>query len=103
MKFSLPSIASAVGRVIQGAGFKIHIAPTKLPDIQEESTEDKGAVSEGHDDGTGRRTFCLEVYREPIINMMERHYCAHPSIPGLWPSRRYWDQKMGHSADIKFL
>ena len=28
VKFSLPSIVSAVGRVIHGAGFKLHIAPT---------------------------------------------------------------------------
>ena len=53
IKFSLPSIASAVGHVIQGAGFKLHIAPTKLPDIEEEEPEpieDKGTVSEDNDD-----------------------------------------------------
>ncbi len=79
MKFSLPSIASAVGRVIQGAGFKLHIAPTQLPDIKKEEPkpiEDKDAVSEDDedDDGRGCCTFCPVVYREPIINMMERHY-----------------------------
>jgi len=29
-----------------------------------------------------RRTFCPEEHRQPIINMVERHFCAHPLIPG---------------------
>jgi len=29
-----------------------------------------------------RRIFCPPDSRQPIIDMMERHYCAHPSIPG---------------------
>jgi hypothetical protein len=29
-----------------------------------------------------KRTFCPVEYRQPIIDMMERHYCAHPLIPG---------------------
>lgn len=29
-----------------------------------------------------RRVFCLDEYREPIIDMMERHFNAHPLIPG---------------------
>ncbi|KAJ7101717.1 hypothetical protein C8R44DRAFT_887916 [Mycena epipterygia] len=41
-----------------------------------------------------RRTFCPARYREPIINMMEKHYCAHPLLPGYAvPTRegiRYW-------------
>ena len=28
------------------------------------------------------RTFCPLELRETIVNMMERHYCAHPLIPG---------------------
>lgn len=31
---------------------------------------------------TPRRIFCPEECREPIINMLERHFCAHPTIPG---------------------
>jgi len=34
---------------------------------------------------TGRHTFCPKIYREDIVNMMERHYCAHPLIPGYAP------------------
>lgn len=29
-----------------------------------------------------RRVFCEPEHHEPIINMMERHFCAHPLIPG---------------------
>ncbi|KAJ6552665.1 hypothetical protein DFH09DRAFT_925044 [Mycena vulgaris] len=29
-----------------------------------------------------RRAFCPAAYREPIVNMMEKHYCAHPLLPG---------------------
>jgi hypothetical protein len=28
------------------------------------------------------RTFCPSELRETIVDMMERHYCAHPLIPG---------------------
>ncbi|TFK57941.1 hypothetical protein BDN72DRAFT_737553, partial [Pluteus cervinus] len=31
---------------------------------------------------TGQRTFCPAIYRDSIVDMMERHYCAHPMIPG---------------------
>jgi hypothetical protein len=34
------------------------------------------------EDKTVKRTFCLPDYHEAIINMIERHYCAHPLIPG---------------------
>ena len=97
IKLALPNIASAVGRMIQGVGFKLSIAPTCLPTIEEEddeedAEEDAGAIeketemSSDEDEGTpGRRTFCPTIYREPIVNMMERHYCAHPSIPGYGP------------------
>ncbi|KAF7358846.1 SWIM-type domain-containing protein [Mycena sanguinolenta] len=29
-----------------------------------------------------RRTFCPADYRERIVSMMEKHYCAHPLLPG---------------------
>ncbi|KAH8985839.1 hypothetical protein EDB86DRAFT_2832928 [Lactarius hatsudake] len=31
---------------------------------------------------SGRRTFCPIEYREAVVDMMERHFCAHPLIPG---------------------
>ncbi|KAG6847469.1 hypothetical protein H0H93_007956 [Arthromyces matolae] len=43
-------------------------------------TEDE-EESENDDDENKRRTFCPAIYREPIIKMMEKHYCAHPLLP----------------------
>ncbi|KIK05393.1 hypothetical protein K443DRAFT_3879 [Laccaria amethystina LaAM-08-1] len=41
-----------------------------------------------------RRTFCPMIHRDTIINMMEKHYCAHPLIPGYAPPSpegiRHW-------------
>jgi hypothetical protein len=34
------------------------------------------------EEDASRRTFCPIEHRETIIQMMERHYCAHPLIPG---------------------
>jgi hypothetical protein len=36
---------------------------------------------EGKEKGS-RRTFCPARFREPILMMMEKHYCAHPLLPG---------------------
>jgi hypothetical protein len=38
--------------------------------------------SVAHEDVDTMRTFCSVEHRQPIINMIERHYCAHPLIPG---------------------
>jgi len=87
----LPRIVSAIGRVIQGAGFKLSIPATRVPTIEEQEereeeekpTNEEREVSGDEDDGKqGRRTFCPPLYRDTIIKMMEQHYCAHPSIPG---------------------
>jgi hypothetical protein len=48
--------------------------------------EKEESINDDDDDEMeGRRTFFPPLYREAIINMMERHYCAHPSIPGSSP------------------
>ncbi|KAJ6558978.1 hypothetical protein B0H10DRAFT_2369275 [Mycena sp. CBHHK59/15] len=45
---------------------------------------DDDSEAEGTEKAT-RRTFCPAMYREPIVNMMEKHYCAHPLLPGYAP------------------
>lgn len=95
IKLPLSNVAAAVGRVIHGAGFRLNIAATQLPVIEEEQEVDETTTMENEpasvsdsdeDDGkSGRRTFCPALYRDHIINMMERHYCAHPLIPGYGP------------------
>ncbi|KAJ6602810.1 hypothetical protein DFH09DRAFT_1270635 [Mycena vulgaris] len=37
-----------------------------------------------------RRTFCPTQYREPILAMMEKHYCAHPLLPGYAHPKSHW-------------
>ncbi|KAJ6587834.1 hypothetical protein B0H10DRAFT_2233881 [Mycena sp. CBHHK59/15] len=63
-----------------------HVAAPKAPKAK--------AVAKGDDTVSGtddeptedekerRRTFCPAAYHEPIITMMEKHYCAHPLLPG---------------------
>ncbi|KAF7354458.1 SWIM-type domain-containing protein [Mycena venus] len=62
-------------------------AAVKTDDAAASSSEDEAAASSGEDEEgkeetKTRRTFCPASYRESIINMMERHYCAHPLLPG---------------------
>jgi hypothetical protein len=40
------------------------------------------AVNSGGDEEDERRTFCLLEHRQPIIDSIEVHLCAHPLIPG---------------------
>ncbi|KAJ6614377.1 hypothetical protein B0H10DRAFT_1803689 [Mycena sp. CBHHK59/15] len=51
-----------------------------------DSTPDSDVVIESEEqegtEKTTRRTFCPASYREPIVAMMEKHYCAHPLLPG---------------------
>ncbi|KAF7799214.1 hypothetical protein EIP86_010446 [Pleurotus ostreatoroseus] len=57
------------------------------------------------DSTTGRRTFCAEEFRQPIVDMMERHFCAHPLIPGYsHPSPagiRHWAVQQMYSYCVK--
>ncbi|KAF5345219.1 hypothetical protein D9757_015315 [Collybiopsis confluens] len=49
----------------------------------EEGWKSDGDSSDDEDKEQGsRRTFCAPEYRQDIVNLMERHYCAHPLIPG---------------------
>lgn len=76
--------ASAGDRIIQGAGFKLRLPaaqPTTTTPGSEEAIDKEVSTDEGNKTGS-RRTFCPAEYRETIIDMMEKHYCAHPSIPG---------------------
>ncbi|KAF5311025.1 hypothetical protein D9619_008106 [Psilocybe cf. subviscida] len=66
---------------IQGTGFTLLLQPA----IEQGSAEtpDGGDVNSDTDsEAHTRRTFCPTDLRKTIIDMMERHYCAHPDIPG---------------------
>jgi hypothetical protein len=63
------------------------VAALKATKARKEVTEDE-AVSSGSEDKGGkgkknsRHTFCPSIYYEPILIMMEKHYCAHLLLPG---------------------
>lgn len=97
LRIKLPpaQITSAVGQTIHEAGFRFTIAPTQLS-TSEEQRKIKGVADErevnvegkeeGDEDGTTEhRTFCPPLYIDPIVKMIEKHYCAHPTIPGYGP------------------
>jgi hypothetical protein len=59
----------------------------KATKARKEVAEDEAASSGSEDEGgkgkkNSRHTFCPSIYREPILTMMEKHYCAHPLLPG---------------------
>ncbi|KAK1216777.1 hypothetical protein PQX77_001906 [Marasmius sp. AFHP31] len=49
------------------------------------------------DENEGKRVFCPRNLRQPILDMMGEHYCAHPMIPGFSAPTpegiRYWAVK----------
>jgi hypothetical protein len=59
-------------------GLTITILP---PRQREAEPEEETSESEPEEKDVGR-TFCPLDNRQPIIDMMETHYCAHPLIPG---------------------
>ena len=65
--------------MIQGTGFILHLAPNTSADPPKESDD---LCNSAEDEGNEQHIFCPAAYQETIINMMERHYCAHPMIPG---------------------
>jgi len=76
--FVIPVIAR---NIIKGVGFTLHLNtnyPISTPQI-DKTTE---VINDDEDEEMSRRTFCDAEYRESIVDMMERHYCAHPMIPG---------------------
>jgi len=74
-------------------------AGLQLPPLPE-APEDP-SYEEGH-----TQSFCPSIYHEHIIQMMERHLCAHPLIPGYSaPTRegiRAWAVKEIYSFCVKY-
>jgi hypothetical protein len=59
---------------------RIRLLLPQNPDDISVSSEDEGSEVRRE-----RRAFCPEEYRKSIVEMMEKHYCAHPLIPGYAP------------------
>lgn len=65
-----------------------------------ESEREAGVTNEDEDGREDQHTFIPPLYCNPIINMMEQHYCAHPSIPRLSPPGAKLIKKMGSSMHV---
>jgi hypothetical protein len=69
------------------------------------ATESDTEMPDGPDEsGKERRTFCSQEYRAAIIEMLERHYCAHPTIPGFCHPAgiKYWAVKQIYDYCVKY-
>ena len=67
-------------QIIQGIGFKLHLLPTVVNNAHNKPSEEE--ASDEETERSSRHTFCPAEHTNTVINMMEKHYCAHPSIPG---------------------
>ena len=101
---------------IQEAAYNAHlpvqvVEPTLCPDtsrltirIPALASHEAGAATEDELDeetSNARRTFCPIEYRASVVEMVERHFCVHPDIPGYstptpkgikaWAVRQVWE------------
>jgi hypothetical protein len=72
---------------VQGTGFTLSLKPPNDPNDtssgkQNAEEDSEGISEEDSNEKHARRTFCPPEHRQSIVDMLERHYCAHPSIPG---------------------
>jgi len=72
IKIHLPVLAS---QSAQPERLTIQIPASKDRNLEPEDEPDDDTVN-------GRRTFCPLEHHDTIVKMMERHFCAHPLIPG---------------------
>ncbi|KAJ7789309.1 hypothetical protein B0H14DRAFT_2944863 [Mycena olivaceomarginata] len=86
-----PAVLAAAmkARTGQASAAKPAVSGRKRP---KENDHDSAASSDDGSDGENedqvkntKRTFCPSRYRDPIVNMLEKHYCAHPQLPGYAP------------------
>ena len=61
-----------------------------------QSTKDKSDQKDVKDKSE-RHIFCAKEHHQPIIDMVERHFCAHPLIPSY---SHPWYTRMGCSRDL---
>ncbi|KAJ3985287.1 hypothetical protein F5890DRAFT_1409822 [Lentinula detonsa] len=87
----LPPLPPKLPPALNASGIlKIRIPPRLDPDLADlyDSEIEEILNSEDEDDESGndpvgsKHHFCSPEFRQPIIDLMEQHYCAHPLIPG---------------------
>jgi hypothetical protein len=73
-----PSTSTKIPKLL----IKIPATATFKCDDPTEGDNTKSESCAEEDDKAQKCTFCPEEYRQPIVNMIESHFCAHPLIPG---------------------
>ncbi|KAF7966149.1 hypothetical protein HWV62_39928 [Athelia sp. TMB] len=69
------------GSMQSGSRFIIQLPARTMMD-SEGHQQPEDSVSGGKDSKHTKRTFCTAEHRQPIIDLIEAHLCAHPLIPG---------------------
>lgn len=69
---------------IHGNGFTLLLQreAESPPGSTQQAAGEDSVIEDDSDDKRSRRTFCPPEYRQSVVDMLERHYCAHPIIPG---------------------
>ena len=75
-----PDSFSVVARSVDSTKLTIRLPAPSTICNSGQVTEDEPNANE--ETTTGRRTFCLFEHQDAIVEMMERHFCTHPLIPG---------------------
>ncbi|KAF8209015.1 hypothetical protein K438DRAFT_1754068 [Mycena galopus ATCC 62051] len=81
------TLARAMGARTTGAAApkptRERAKPATVDPVSGGESEEEQEEEQEQDNKQGtRRTFCPSRFREPILKMMEKHYCAHPLLPG---------------------
>ncbi|KAF7367605.1 SWIM-type domain-containing protein [Mycena sanguinolenta] len=69
------------GEAAEGGAAKLRAVGDEA-DTTAATSSSKDDENEGEKRKHTRHTFCPANYREHIVSMMEKHYCAHPLLPG---------------------
>lgn len=87
-----PPVAPSMANTFTLGRDRVERLMIRVPATQplvEPSGKPEEEVNSDDETTTGtRRTFCSTLYRDTIITMMEKHFCAHPLIPGYAPPSR---------------
>jgi hypothetical protein len=67
---------------VEGSRLTIRVPPRSDKENHGPEKFESDPVTVDDTEKTERRTFCPDEHRRPICDIIERHYCAHPLIPG---------------------
>ena len=82
-----PTLASGHPKSFEGLAHSANSTKLTIRIPAPSTIRGSGQVAEdelnaNEETANGRRTFCPLEHRDAVVEMMERHFCAHPLIPG---------------------